>query len=279
MSDTGAPYFIPIVSPTNLVRNYPDFSADLADAIVDGLDLVADRGLTYAGTRYYTSNGTFAKANPLGTGDIGLRAIRVRMVGGGGGGASARVTGAGEVSVGCSGSGAAYAESLITESLLTSSEPVTVGTGGAGGTAGGNGANGGNSEFSLIIGIPPDPSTGLVQADGGLGGFSQGVESTTTGFPGVGGQSTGIGDLVFAGTASGNGFAVPGGFVISGPGGSSALGGGAGPVERFGSLGLAGANGENYGSGGSGGVNGPSQGTARNGGNGSAGIVIIDVFV
>ena len=38
MPDTGLPYNIPFLDGTELVRDYPDFSEDLADAIVDGLD-------------------------------------------------------------------------------------------------------------------------------------------------------------------------------------------------------------------------------------------------
>jgi len=38
MPDTGAPWNIPYVDPTDLVRDYPQASEDLADAIADGLD-------------------------------------------------------------------------------------------------------------------------------------------------------------------------------------------------------------------------------------------------
>jgi hypothetical protein len=38
MPDTGLPWEIPYLDGTELVRDYPDFSEDLADAIVDGLD-------------------------------------------------------------------------------------------------------------------------------------------------------------------------------------------------------------------------------------------------
>jgi hypothetical protein len=40
MPDTGLPWEIPYLDGTELVRDYPDFSEDLADAIVDGLDLI-----------------------------------------------------------------------------------------------------------------------------------------------------------------------------------------------------------------------------------------------
>ena len=37
MPDTGAPWNIPFLDGTELVRAYPDFSEDLADAVADGL--------------------------------------------------------------------------------------------------------------------------------------------------------------------------------------------------------------------------------------------------
>ncbi len=44
MPDTGAPWNIPYVDPTDLVRDYPQASEDLADAIADGLDAAAAAG-------------------------------------------------------------------------------------------------------------------------------------------------------------------------------------------------------------------------------------------
>lgn len=250
------------------------FAADLNDNF-EALDDRFDSAFLYAGTRVYESNGQFEKANPFGTGDIGLRAIRVRMVGGGGGGAGARATGGGEVHVGCSGTGAAYAEEFFPSvSALTASEPVVVGTGGAGGVAGASGSNGGNSYFIAIFGGAMD---GDIQANGGIGGFSQNVSSVTTAYPGGAGQSLGEGQILVTGFPSGNGFAVPGGFVISGPGGSTPLGGGGKPAEAFGTNGSVGKDAEGYGGGGSGGVNGPSQ-SALNGGDGRDGVVIIDCY-
>lgn len=38
MPDTGAPYAIPFLDGTELVRAYPAFSEDLANAIADALD-------------------------------------------------------------------------------------------------------------------------------------------------------------------------------------------------------------------------------------------------
>jgi hypothetical protein len=45
MPDTGAPWNIPYVDPTDLVRDYPQASEDLADAIADGLDAAGNAGI------------------------------------------------------------------------------------------------------------------------------------------------------------------------------------------------------------------------------------------
>ena len=55
MPDTGPPWNIPYVEPTDLVRDYPQASEDLADAIADGLDaaggLVAVKHALFTGTQ------------------------------------------------------------------------------------------------------------------------------------------------------------------------------------------------------------------------------------
>jgi len=235
----------------------------------DAVDATLAGGFRLAGTRYFTSSGVFEKANPLLTGDINVRAIRVRACGGGGGGAGSPATTAGQVHAGCSGSGSAYAESFITNIAgLGTSETVTVGLGGAGGVGAANGADGQASAFGSLL-----------EARGGLGGFSQGVITATGGYPGVSGQTIGTGDLVLSGSPSTVGIASPGAFILSGIGGSSVIGGGASGVERFGSTGANGINGGAFGGGGSGSVQGPSQGTPKDGGTGANGIVIVDVYV
>ncbi len=45
MPDTGAPWNIPYVDPTDLVRDYPQASEDLADAIADGLTAAGSAGI------------------------------------------------------------------------------------------------------------------------------------------------------------------------------------------------------------------------------------------
>ena len=225
----------------------------------DGAEWKAEGlGFRYAGTRYYTSSGTFEKADPLGTGDIGLRAIKVRLVGGGGGsGRANQGTGA------AGGGGGGYAESFITDlTSLTSSETVTVGAGGPGSTTSGvDGGDGGSTSFGA-----------LVSATGGRGG-SSGVASDGDFNRGGSGGSGTAGDLLIDGDGGGAGANDQ---RQSGKGGSSMLGGGGRGNAR---TALAGASqaGGNYGGGAGGGV----QSTSGNqsGREGGDGIVIVDCFV
>jgi hypothetical protein len=64
MPDTGAPWNIPYVAPSDLVRDYPSDSEDLAEAIADGLDaaggLVAVKHALFTGTQ---TNSTAGGAN------------------------------------------------------------------------------------------------------------------------------------------------------------------------------------------------------------------------
>lgn len=74
-------YTWPTPNDTDQIADGASAIRALGDAI-DATVFAQSVGFRYVGTRYYTSSGTFAKADPLGTGDIGLRAVRVRMVGG-----------------------------------------------------------------------------------------------------------------------------------------------------------------------------------------------------
>ena len=55
MADTGAPHFIPFADPTDLVRDWPALSEDVADAVAAGLDaaggLVAVKSAIFTGTQ------------------------------------------------------------------------------------------------------------------------------------------------------------------------------------------------------------------------------------
>lgn len=228
------------------------------------------QGFRYVGSRYFVSDGSFAKADAFGDGsNVEAKAVRVRMVGGGGGGAGSPQTSASEVQVGASGGGASYAESVLIGGDIPGTATVTVGTGGAGGASGGNGADGTDSVFGSDV----------VKAFGGLGGFAQGVVTVTSAYPGVTGREQGTGDIVVVGYGSTAGFVVPDGFCISGNGGGSHLGGGAPGLEQFGSGGRDGGPAVGLGGGGSGAVANVSNPSSRDGGDGGPGIVIVDVFV
>jgi hypothetical protein len=230
-------------------------------AVYDGSAWVvyAGRGYQYVQTVYFTSSGTFTKATyPW------LRAVRVRVQGAGGGGGAALATSATQLSAGGGGGGGCYAESFILASSLSASVTVVAAAGGAGGTTG-NGGTGGTSQFGT-----------LVTANGGSGGGFARDSTLPIGAPSGDGSSTGVGDVVFAGsggtagmlfsTALGNG-------CFAGAGGSSQLGGGAETRRENEPV----ADGNLYGGGGGGGAVGVSA-SAENGGAGAAGIVIVELY-
>jgi hypothetical protein len=235
--------------------------------VFDGTNWVNLTGYVFVETVYFTSSGTFSKADyPW------LRAIRVRCQGAGGGGGAAPATAAGEYAIGGGGGSGGYSESFITDIAgLASSVTVTRGAGGAGGVGATAPAAGGVSSFGSAV---------VANGGGGAGnGFAQ-----TPSFPTVTGSATGgagavagTGDLVLAG---GGGFDPTFnnifGNVFSTLGASSFLSGVRGAVAS--TTGANGANGLLFGGGATGGVNNPSQATARTGGNGGNGIVIVELF-
>jgi hypothetical protein len=223
-------------------------------------------GYSYLQTVYFTASGTFTKANYS-----GIRAVRVRCIGGGGGGGGAATTGASQVANGAGGSGANYAEKFLLASALGTTETVTVGAGGAGGTAGGNaGTDGGNSSFGT-----------LVVAVGGNGGGG-GVATTVPDFDsGTSPNTTGdVGDIIILGEASGVRNQLNATDTYTNVGGGTAMFPNAEPPSAV----TTGASGgsvssTNKGCGGTGGTNTQSQTTARSGSAGAIGIVIVDVYV
>jgi hypothetical protein len=263
MADVTTPFGFPYPEDTDLVRDGAQDIENLATGVNDYLD----SGYLYAGTRYYTSSGTFDKADPLGTGDIGLRAIRVRMVGAGGAGGGAATTGSGQNALGRGGRGGTYAESFITDIPgLVSSVTVTRGAGGTGvSNAAGNA--GGQSSFGSAV-----------EAGGG-GGGAVGGGAAPPGFnagaiPAAGSATA---DLSVDGGVGFDALYLLAGFVLFGPGGGSLLGSGGAKAPV--TTGADGSAGILYGGGGTGGSNAQNQGTARAGGAGANGIVIIDCFV
>lgn len=219
-------------------------------------------GYIYAGTRYYTSSGTFAKADPFGTGDIGLRAVKVTVVAGGAGGGGCERSGASR-GVGAGGGAGGFAISFVTASSLSSTETVTVGGGGTGGRTT-NGSNGGNSSFGAHA-----------AANGGIGGalFAQ---SIVRGVQGSDGGSGTTGDITGTGQGSGPGLIITTSTnnysCQSGMGGSSIFGGGGHSVINSQDGDAGGA----YGAGGSGSATHLSN---RRAGAGGAGIVIVECYV
>ena len=75
MPDTGAPYFIPFLDGTELVRAYPELSEDLADAIVNALENIP---VTQKKIAAFTGDGTW-------TVPAGVTYAIAHMMGGGGG--------------------------------------------------------------------------------------------------------------------------------------------------------------------------------------------------
>lgn len=194
-------------------------------------------------TVYFTSTGSFVKADyPW------LKKVRVKVQASGGGGGGA--TGA---SLGGGGGGAGgYAEAQVAASALSASETVTVGAAGTGGAAGNNNGGAGNTSSFGTHAV----------AAGGEGGFAP-----TTHRGGSGGAAS-AGDLQIGGGGGGGGMDSE---DASGGGGNSQLGGGG----RGSHATLNGQNGSGYGGGGGG---GSTTGASVAGGDGAPGIVIVDLF-
>jgi hypothetical protein len=246
-------------------RTFPTIFNAAADYI--------ENGFRYAGTRYYTSDGSFAKADPLGTGDIGLRAIRVRLVGGGGGGSGCAATAAGESACGAGGGGGAYSEKFITDiDSLSASESIVRGAGGSGGAAGANHGTDGGTSSAFTVTAPGGLNTT------GLAGIASATPAYTAG-RGAGGPRGANADFDIAGMPGGSGYVIAGGELtnMDPNGGHAANGlgiGGSSPTSN-----TNGINGAEYGGGGMGGRNRQASQTAKSGGNGSNGIVIVDCYV
>ena len=75
MPDTGAPYFIPFADPTDLVRDWPDLSEDVALAIVAALENIP---VTQKKIEAFTGSGTW-------TVPAGVTYAIAHVLGGGGG--------------------------------------------------------------------------------------------------------------------------------------------------------------------------------------------------
>ena len=256
-------------TPDNIV--YPTTGDQIAplNAVFQDLAQSVQNALSGTGAAYrygeqlrLTANSNFTKASyPA------LRAIFFRVQGGGGGGGGAATTGAGQNAVAASGGGGGYAEAWITNIAgIAASAPITVGSGGAGGGAGNlSGVAGAASSFLSVTGGGGQPGSGSPAA----------VVPTSDSVGGVGGTGAG-GTLNIAGGRGGAGFAFSNiRALLASPGSSmfSPAGGLFGWV-----VGSSGPAGTGLGGGGIGGANVQNQTIARTGGNGSDGIVIIDLY-
>jgi hypothetical protein len=209
----------------------------------------------------YTTAGSFT-FNP--NSYPGLKAIRVRCLGGGGGGAGADAA-SGECIVRAGASGGGYSESVFTVGDLPSGTlNVVVGNYGAGATGNNPGADGGTSSFG----------GDLVVALGGVGSRADQASGTGAGaVTGTGGPLAGTGQIRLGGGPGLGAIRLDFNSGLSGAGG---YGGGG-----FGSPGGARASeGDPYGERGfgGGGAGAFSNGASQRGGDGSRGAVFIDLY-
>jgi hypothetical protein len=227
------------------------------------------RGFMLAQRFVYTSSpANFTKATyPW------LRAIKVICVGGGGGGGGAATTAANQNALGAAGSGAAIAETFITDiASLGASIAITVGGGGAGGAAGNNaGINGGASSFGSLC-IAANGAGGVGSAATAIGTLGAGTNANDT--------ASSTGDIIYLGTGSGARQFIYATFVMRPQIGGSSIAAGARVGQAVTGTGVDGAapSGTLYGSGGHAGVNAQSQTTARAGGAGAGGLVIVELY-
>jgi hypothetical protein len=224
---------------------------------------------------YSTGSETFAKEYYT-----GIKAIRVKVQGAGGGGGGADDTTSptytNYTAIAGSGGGGAYAEKFITADELDEIESVTIGAGGGGGTvAGGDGTDGGDSLFGTHV-----------ICGGGVGGTGQAPVAAITGAVcGAGGEvdATTSADIEINGGTGNRGVSIPTAtpnyyaYAITSTGGNSFMGHGA-PSDLT-SSGIAGVSGVGYGAGGRGGTNTENESTGKAGGDGTNGIVILEVYI
>lgn len=244
---------------TNLYRNAAnELKTDDALTVVGAF---TSPGYRYSETVYFTSSGSFTKASYP-----GLRMVVVEALGGGGGGGGSALTAAGQAAVGAGGGSGGYGRKQVLAGSLAASETVTIGAAGAASSAGNsNGGNGGNSSFGAHC-----------TANGGGGG--EGDSATATAVVTQGGDGgTATGDLAITGGDGGNGLKFAGIVHQQGAGAGSMFGGAQRPSAANSAGGGTAA--AVYGSGGSGAFNQASQGSDLAGGAGSAGIVIVHVYL
>lgn len=261
------------VTPKTWVVGEVLSAADMNTYVRDNTESLAN-GYRFFGRRIFDTAGTFtfSKSDPMGDGSVDgsiISAYRIICVGGGGAGAGGKTTGAGECSPAGGGCSGAYAERFILASSLASSETVVVGAAGVP-AAGDDGGDGGQSTFSS--------GPGGVSAPGGRGGVVRAAVIT----PPSSSQSpflpsgTPTGDITNEGQLGQGALVADSQVLVGGNGGSSLFGsGGSGQDKVTGST-LSDATGFGAGGGGRSVSNGSSGATS--GGNGTNGIVIIELY-
>lgn len=206
--------------------------------------------------RFITSSGTY-------TPGVGVKMIRVRIVGAGGGGGAAGATNSGYTAIGGGGGAGGYSEITIVVGANFQPVSITIGSSGIpGGQSGYSGGAGGTTSFGSYC-----------SASGGDGGAGTAATNNASYIMSGGAGGLGAGGEINAYGSSGSAAIMPavnGG--ISGAGGASIIGSGPG-----GRVGNASGNDGVYGSGGSGGVSQGSTST-QYGGRGAAGIIIVEEY-
>ena len=204
---------------------------------------------------------TLVTASATYTRPAGLKFLEVTCYGAGGAGGGTGVTGAGAYAGASGGNGGAKSWSLLTATEVGASQAMTIGGGGAG-VLGGNGGNGGTTSFGT-----------LVSATGGAGGnaaFASAGHQLITAPATI--VST-AGQIRGATQLGSRGQTTAGGFVYSGEGGATDLGGG-GRANSIISAAAAGNPGNNYSAAGSGSAAWSGQAVTA-GGAGFAGCIIL----
>jgi hypothetical protein len=152
MPDTGAPWNIPYAAPTDLVRDWPALSEDIAEAVADGLDIAA----SYTNVAVITATDA---SWPVPT--LANSYVRVTVIGGGGSGGG---------SLGTNGSAGG----------------TTTFNAGSGKTFSASGGTGGQFGWQTQSGVAG--TAGFAASNGGQGATFKDLDDAYTGCNGNGGQ-------------------------------------------------------------------------------------------
>jgi hypothetical protein len=167
MADTGAPYFIPYAEPTDLVRDWPDLSEDVALAIVAALENIP---VVEKRIEAFTGSGTW-------TVPAGVTYAIAYMMGGGGGVATQLTGGNGSDSSVAFASGTVIGpgQNRVPGSGPAAGQVVQAGKNGIGANAAtgdGQGPSGSSPNTYVVHGaaVTPGASISVVVGAGGSGG-------------------------------------------------------------------------------------------------------------